>query len=199
MMYNGQCYTSFPAPPQGLPTLEQPKVKKLSPQDTDACLKRLASKKNRRTSLEPLITPRYRTKGEIDATNSRLYADEVKKRQNRQARIEERLNASEKSCKTMEVSFITESVERLYKQGQQHQKDISTKLENKYNAKALVKPINIDDVKALNERFYASRKDTQKENIDRLVQKYVYDQETPRKVVTKEQQNATVARLSARN
>ena len=156
-MYNGQCYTSFPTPPKGLPALESPKKKKMSPDEVDKFLQRLSHRKERQIMLEPLTPRKVLKKEVIQSSTDRLYSQELSKRKRKE---EQKVAAftSREGIRYIDTHQLTESVDRLFKQGLNKQKDLSKKLHEKYNAKPEKKLVNAEGVKELNERFYSSRK-----------------------------------------
>ncbi|KAJ9441447.1 hypothetical protein DIPPA_34465 [Diplonema papillatum] len=186
MMYDGQCYTSFPTPPPPLAVQASPR-RKLAPDEMDKSLQRLTFKKERKNMLVPLTPRVVLGSAAIEASNNRLYTQEMERRKRKKDFVTSKYVSKEPGT-TLDSQAVSESVERLYRYGQQHLTDLSKTLDRKYNAKRETKALNREEIREYNDRFYTSRKDLGKENIGKLVDKYVLQHDLPRKVLTKEQQ-----------
>ena len=159
MMYDGQCYTSFPAPPKGLPSVAvQSRKKKLTRAEEDTCVKRLCFVRERNADLAPLSPRLVLPADRMQTATARLHDNEVQRRRDKALRVERSLTARSPHDARVEPGVLADSVERLHKFGQQHIRDLSTKLHNKYNGREQERPIPREKLRAFNDRFYTSRK-----------------------------------------
>eukprot|EP01063_Lacrimia_lanifica_P001044 TRINITY_DN10490_c0_g3_i1.p2 TRINITY_DN10490_c0_g3~~TRINITY_DN10490_c0_g3_i1.p2 ORF type:complete len:200 (+),score=105.21 TRINITY_DN10490_c0_g3_i1:228-827(+) len=196
MMYNGQCYTSFPAPPKGLPSMPPPRRKKMTEEEICQTSERLNYKKPRKISLQPLQPKKLLSADRLKEASHRMCNEELERRERTRAHIRDQMTKSDPLVKAINAEALQESVDRLYQLGQQQVKDLSKKLDDKYNPVSPSRKIGTDGIATYNDRFYASRKNTRRENAEKLKQKYVYDCDPPKKKLTKEQMEAAVSRLA---
>ena len=158
MMYNGQCYTSFPTPPTGLPSMSPQKRKRLTKNEEEMCMKRLTFKKEKRMSLAPLTPRVVLDQSKMQSSTERLYDVEIRRRDERECTLLKNLASKTARDPVIDPQQLAESVDRLHKVGQQHVKELSRKLHEKYNQRPPPCIISKDKMKAFTERFYTSRK-----------------------------------------
>eukprot|EP01062_Namystynia_karyoxenos_P017629 TRINITY_DN16510_c0_g1_i1.p2 TRINITY_DN16510_c0_g1~~TRINITY_DN16510_c0_g1_i1.p2 ORF type:complete len:209 (+),score=99.74 TRINITY_DN16510_c0_g1_i1:81-707(+) len=205
-MYNGGCFTSFPKPPSGFPSLLSADAaqKRLKLGDIEKSVQRLHERQPGREAklkaayLGALSPRKVLAPTQLEAANKRLYEQEMTKRKAAKEQIERQLGSRDPG-KLLDKDTIEQSVERLFRFSQLRQKEISSKLREKYGESSPRRVVSgAEELKALNDRFYTSRSSSRKERSQQLMEKYVYSRDTAPKKMDKKKLQETCNRLSSR-